>query len=302
MRYVKPASLLFGMILGLGVAAVILSGSLLPVTQADCPQAECIAPDCAPCGNGDCNGDGKINIADAIHLLGFQFNDGPAPVSVRDCPPCPAGTLLATGQTQCFTDSGDLTACNDIFRPGQDGSYKFGCPLDNRLQAMQVGSGDEMTTVAVIDHCTNLMWLARTADINMNDEVDNQDTCTWSEALRWCDKLVLCNDGTTLSDKDDPEWEPVPSIVEQHGGAMFDDWRTPNIRELLSIVDYERYAPAVDVTHFTLIAQRYWSSTSNMNSRRNAHSVYLWDASTRVEGKTTKIAVLAVRTFTPPAE
>ena len=38
-----------------------------------------------PAGNGDVNGDGEINISDAIYLINWQFSDGPEPVSL-DCP------------------------------------------------------------------------------------------------------------------------------------------------------------------------------------------------------------------------
>ena len=43
------------------------------------------------------------------------------------------------------------------------------------------------------------------------------------------------------------------------------DWRLPNIRELHSIVDYGRFAPAMDPVFASSQAARsgfYWSSTS----------------------------------------
>ena len=38
-----------------------------------------------PVGNGDVNGDGKINVADAVYLLNLQFLGGPEPVPLV-CP------------------------------------------------------------------------------------------------------------------------------------------------------------------------------------------------------------------------
>lgn len=50
------------------------------------------------------------------------------------------------------------------------------------------------------------------------------------------------------------------------------DWRLPTIRELLTIVDYERHEPAIDTDAFKCESSYYWTSTP-------AHSspgVYAW--------------------------
>ena len=41
-----------------------------------------------PIGNGDVNGDGRIDISDAIYLISHKFSTGPAPVEIP-CPPPP---------------------------------------------------------------------------------------------------------------------------------------------------------------------------------------------------------------------
>ena len=47
-------------------------------------------------------------------------------------------------------------------------------------------------------------------------------------------------------------------------GSMAGDWRLPNIKELLSLVDYEELAPALPSGHpFTNVQDDYWSSTTN---------------------------------------
>ncbi|MBN1420307.1 MAG: DUF1566 domain-containing protein [Planctomycetes bacterium] len=60
------------------------------------------------------------------------------------------------------------------------------------------------------------------------------DTLTWQDALKYCDGLVF---------------------------AGRDDWRLPNIRELLSIVDYGRTDPAIDPV-FGALSEWYWSSST----------------------------------------
>jgi hypothetical protein len=50
------------------------------------------------------------------------------------------------------------------------------------------------------------------------------------------------------------------------------DWRLPTIRELLTLVDYERHEPAIDTDAFKCESSYYWTSTP-------AHSspgVYAW--------------------------
>jgi len=47
--------------------------------------------------SGDVNGDGRLNIADAVYILNNRFYGGPAPVPIV----CPPAGLPATGQTKC---------------------------------------------------------------------------------------------------------------------------------------------------------------------------------------------------------
>jgi len=61
----------------------------------------------------------------------------------------------------------------------------------------------------ITDTKTGLMWQKETAP----------RTYTWQEAVEYCKNLTL---------------------------AGYDDWRLPTIEELFSIVDYERFRPAID--------------------------------------------------------
>ena len=54
-----------------------------------------------PSGNGDVNGSGRIDLSDAVYLLSFLFQGGPAPVAIEAPPPAVKG-LPATGQTKCY--------------------------------------------------------------------------------------------------------------------------------------------------------------------------------------------------------
>ncbi len=58
---------------------------------------------------------------------------------------------------------------------------------------------------------------------------------TWQDGVDYCYDLVL-------------------------GG--YDDWRLPNKKELLSIVDYTKYNPALDDVFDLISSEDYWTSTT----------------------------------------
>jgi hypothetical protein len=85
----------------------------------------------------------------------------------------------------------------------------------------------------VSDTSTGLIWQQDTA----RDGQGNYDPMTWEEALAYCESRTL-------------------------GGHT--DWRLPTIKELLSLVDYTRYNPAmINTTYFlNTVSSYYWSSTT----------------------------------------
>ncbi|MBN1421343.1 MAG: DUF1566 domain-containing protein [Planctomycetes bacterium] len=78
------------------------------------------------------------------------------------------------------------------------------------------------------------MWQKDTADVPGDGTVGGEDSVLWCDALRYCEGLTF---------------------------AGYDDWRLPNIRELLSIVDYGRWDPAIDPV-FRALPAWHWSSES----------------------------------------
>lgn len=94
---------------------------------------------------------------------------------------------------------------------------------------VNLGARGKPTTgdhVAVFDRETKLVWLA--------EPLGGGKDFAHAEALKACATLDLMG---------------------------FSDWRAPTIRELLSIVDYNRYDPAVDPAHFKGPSGWTWSST-----------------------------------------
>jgi hypothetical protein len=177
-----------------------------------------------PSGNGDVNGDEKIDISDVIYTLNWLFGDGPSLVPIE----CPPAGLPATGQTKCYDNAGAEIVCDSAEFPGQDGFYQAGCPGEGRFVDNQDGT--------VTDTCTGLVWQKDTADVSGNGSIGDEDRITWQGALQYCDGLDF---------------------------AGHDGWRLPNMRELLSIVDDGRYGPSIDPV-FGAVSNYYWSSSSGV--------------------------------------
>jgi hypothetical protein len=82
----RKAGFILGVILLASVAVALPSG--MPVVQ-----------------NGDVNADGRVNSVDAIYLLGYLYNGGPAPTPLS----CGTFSLVQNGDvngdgTVCLTD------------------------------------------------------------------------------------------------------------------------------------------------------------------------------------------------------
>ncbi len=186
--------------------------------------AEGVASATTACG--DVNGNGTVDISDPIYLLNWLFSGG-------ENPRCRTGPLPATGQTNCYDNAvppktDPLPVCPPPCQPfgGQDGFYQAGCPSAGRF----VDNGDG----TVSDTCTGLMWAKRMARpaANFSPAPDGSGRVDWEKALDYCCDLGK-QAGVDVGDADNPPFD----------GAGHDDWRLPNVRELLSIIHYGRLVP-----------------------------------------------------------
>lgn len=69
-------------------------------------------------------------------------------------------------------------------------------------------------------------------------------------------------------------WEGALAYCEDLTLAVQNDWRLPNIKELLSLVDDTGAFPAINTTVFSNGDSRYWSSTSSSRAPSFAEYVY----------------------------
>jgi hypothetical protein len=130
-----------------------------------------------------------------------------------------------TGQKTCYNATG-LIACP---APGaalaQDGTYVPG--------AAQLGYTEYKVNgfFVTVDNRTGLTWITNPADAGLDAAY------TWTAALAAC---------------------------EGSNFAGFSDWRLPNVREMMSIVDYSNAAgPTLNAVFFpNTHSNYYWTSTS----------------------------------------
>jgi len=145
--------------------------------------------------------------------------------------------LPRTGQTTCYDSAGTVIPCAGA---GQDGEIQAGVPWPS---PRFTDNGD----LTVTDNLTGLMWtkdanfmVTRDPGFDVDGALGN-GAVTWQHALDYIDKLN----------------------AEAYQGNT--DWRLPNRKELLSLIDRGRYVPALPAGHpFTNIDVYlgHWSSTS----------------------------------------
>jgi Protein of unknown function (DUF1566) len=156
-----------------------------------------------------------------------------------------------TGQTACWDVAGNPINCDGT---GQDGDIQAGVELPTPRFRVN-GNG------TVRDNLTGLIWLQ---DANYDALGPNGNgTVTWQQALDAANALV--NGRCGLTDGSEPG-----------------DWRLPNVRELLSLLDYRFFSPGLSNAAGTAqgtegdpffgiqSAEIYWTSNPMQNSRGRA--------------------------------
>lgn len=215
--------LLAGVLVGF-VLGVAFLGSVLYVSAVSPPTAT---------KNGDTNGDGNIDISDAVHLLSFLFTGG-AEIAQIDCPStAPTNFFVATGQTQCLGEAG-VVDCSIPKARGQDAAFKLGCPFEGRFT--------DNTDGTITDHCTGLMWTKGYVDVDGDGEIVGE-----KDSLRWAEACQFADDMTYLGRS---------------------DWRVPNVHELLSIMNFGEVIAPLHIRPYMSVFNfsGSWSSTHNSGS------------------------------------
>ncbi|AWB67206.1 DUF1566 domain-containing protein [Saccharobesus litoralis] len=105
----------------------------------------------------------------------------------------------------------------------------------------------DTTTGIATDQKTGLSWFVCSAGLTWNATTGacegTANTYSWQDALTYADTFEYAN---------------------------FTDWRLPNIKELMSIIERQCSTPAINITVFTdNLTERYWSSSPVIASDGN---------------------------------
>jgi len=119
----------------------------------------------------------------------------------------------------------------------------------------------------VIDESTGLGW--------QDNRFAQEEKYTYAKAEKFCDELKI-------------------------GG--FEDWRIPTIFELLSIVNYKKYDPAILDGFSSVETEAYWTSTQYMGDSDEVWGVSFKDGATTANGKTYDRRLRCVRSINPPTK
>jgi len=173
------------------------------------------------------------HIVPLLLLISFLFQ----PFSLQSAQ---AGTvqLFKTGQTKCYDPSSNTWNEISCSGTGQDGDKQAGVAWPSpRFSDNNDGT--------VTDNLTGLIWLK---NANCKETVGGiaktEGNLVWQDALTWSNNLASGFCGLT-------------------DGTVAGDWRLPNPRELLSLVDRQNRWPSLPSDHlFTDVQGFNWTSSS----------------------------------------
>lgn len=159
-----------------------------------------------------------------------------------------AGSVVATGQTIAYPADKNDGISGPVSVP-DDGTLEMG----PSLKYQDTGNG------TILDLRTGLEWEMKCADCAGLHDASNEYlwSGTGSQETIW-------------------DWIEDVNAEGGTGYAGHRDWRVPNVRELQSIVHYERFSPAIDpIFGPTAVnnAEFYWSSTSVVYGPSSAWTV-----------------------------
>lgn len=159
------------------------------------------------------------------------------------------------------------TGQSTVYIANDDATYQSGwwrgkLLLNNKVRFIpKTIIGDDV----VLDRATGLTWAADGNELGCN----NGSSRNWADSIAFAAGLSF---------------------------AGYNDWRLPNIKELMSITDYGHNNPAIDETYFVnMHNDNYWSSTTYTGLSTVAFRKYMLNGEIIGMLKTITIKLCCVR-------
>ncbi|ETR71715.1 MAG: hypothetical protein OMM_07935, partial [Candidatus Magnetoglobus multicellularis str. Araruama] len=200
-----------------------------------------------------------------------------------------------SGQTKCYDNENEIT-CPQPGEPfyGQDGNYLIHEQSYTKLDEQGNDLPDDAQTWAMVrDNITGLIWEIKTskdgiADYNNIHDVDN--------GYAWYDSNPETNTGGSGYFNDGQNTEFFINFLNRTMYGGFTDWRLPSEQELLSILNFHAFDPAINTDVFVNgMSKFYWSANSFTEDTFYAWGIYFGNGIDTYEDKNISHSVRAVR-------
>ncbi|MGD1822747.1 MAG: DUF1566 domain-containing protein [Pleomorphochaeta sp.] len=189
---------------------------------------------------------------------------------------------------------------NYFLLPKDDSQYTFTSDnyISNLNQNLFYAINNLTGIIELINSKAYVRCVSNVSSLN-NNFIDNKDGTISDKAtgLMWSKE----DSKTALT------WEEALAYANDSNLSGFDDWRLPNLNELISLLDYSNNSNALDYSYFNLSSynkktnsmnsQLYWTSTTNNNkelSNEELNFSEAWSISFNLYNKKDKINNLKI--------
>jgi hypothetical protein len=193
-----------------------------------------------------------------------------------------------TGLTKCYDAAGNPITCPN------DGMPFFGQDANNQINSMSYGFEGEGKDKVIKDKVTGLIWELKTKKDNVPHYDDPHDA---NNIYTWYDHDPATNGGNpgTAGVGSDTEdfINQLNDANNPYGG--YSNWRLPTVRELNSIVNYNKWNQTVNADIFINIQNGlYLTATSDASDMYNAWGINFSYGENQSVPKGNKYYVMAV--------
>lgn len=142
------------------------------------------------------------------------------------------------------------------------------------------------------DNVTGLIWEVKTTDGGLRDQ---DHRYTWYDSNSPDGNLGTADGGSCYSSGRCDTEKFIQDINAQNLCGE-NDWRLPNVRELVSLVDLGRYGPSIDPNYFpNTLSSSFWSASPYAYHSNGAWYVYFYDGYSNYDYRSYNGRVRAVR-------